>query len=206
MKTELELARKVREKYGMEIRDAQPKRVNRDEAAAVRRAIRVESDALVRQGLQAGSLEEISVALAGTMSAVANGCLQFAIEPGISDLVTAAKELIEDARVVIDNGYQLSELDQVAVGSVMLHIVCVGIAGCLSLPYRSALELCNAGYLEGKQPDRALMAEAIARVRAAHAEGAIAAPEAEGTPASATPEQASKGNGEARENNEGGQG
>lgn len=144
-------------KIGLPIRDKQPDRFNHDEAASRRRGIRVATDGLVRAGIQAGNLGEVAVGVVETMTAVAGACVQFGLRPELSDALTAARELLEDARIVIDNGLALSEPDQAKAGACMLEIVCVGIATCFSVPYKRVFDLAHEAYMQGQDIDRTVL-------------------------------------------------
>jgi len=170
MKIEMTLTRRIHEKFGFPCRDAPVKRIDRDEGAGRRRAIRVETDGLIRQGLTARNLEEVAVGIAGSMTAVAGACLQFGVEPTSDDLVTAGRELLEDARLVIDNGIQISELDQVTAGAVMVGLVCAGLSVSLGIPYAEVLNLFVDAAVDGKPVDREVVRSAIARHKAASPE------------------------------------
>lgn len=151
---ELALARLIHEKHGIPISEKPVERIERDAGSAMRKALRMESDGLIHAGLMGRNTEEIAAGIGGTMTATAGALLQLGVNPGVPDLVAAAKELIEDARILLDNGITFSELDQIAVGAVALEVICRGIAATLSIPYRSVLEACTASYVDGKPADR----------------------------------------------------
>jgi hypothetical protein len=113
------------------------------------------------------------------MTSTAGALLQLGVSPKIGDLVAAAKELLEDARVLIDNGIAFSELDQVAVGAVAVEVICRGIAATLAVPYRQVLEACALSYIDGKPADRealrAILAQGKAEGRKIEADAAATA-------------------------------
>jgi hypothetical protein len=86
------------------------------------------------------------------MLVVGGTCAQFGIEPEITDFLMGAKELIEDARTLVDKGIQVREWDQVKVGCAMIQCVLNGVAAVLGLPYLAVLELCHAKYMNAEQP------------------------------------------------------
>lgn len=155
MDYEMKLVRKQYEKLGLPMRDTPPTRFHPDESSARRRSVRVATDGLIRQGLMGSNITEVSVGIAETMTAAAGACVQFGLEPGLGDALAAAKELLEDARLVVDNGLALNEEDQVRVGVCMLEVVSVGIAACFGIPYKQVMDIAHSAYMEGKDIDRA---------------------------------------------------
>lgn len=154
MEYEMKLVKEQHERIGLPVRDKSPTRFSPDELSARRRGVRVATDGLIRSGLDGRNITEIAAGIAETMTAAAGTCLQFGLRPNLASALNAARELLEDARLVVDNGLTFSEHDQVDAGVCMLEIVCTGIASCFGIPYKQVIDLAHAAYMQGKDIDR----------------------------------------------------
>jgi hypothetical protein len=155
MKYEIELARAQHLFYAIPQRtkpDEPP--VTADEVIARRRSLRMVTDSLIHTAFLNGDVVQLMEAVVETMTATAGTCAQFGIAPDISDFLLAGKDLVEDARVLLDKGINVREYDQVKIGAAMLQCVCAGVCGILGLPYRDAMAMAHSRYLDADKPSR----------------------------------------------------
>ena len=107
--------------------------------AAQRKMVRVQSDHLIA-ALMNNSLPQLAAHTTLTMMMVATALTRCRTDTELRDFVLAAKELVEDARIVVDKALQVNEVEQVRIGAAMMEVVCNGICAILSLPYNVMLE------------------------------------------------------------------
>jgi len=165
MQYEINKVREQHDKIGLPTRDKAPAVFPPDERHGRARSVRMATDGLIRQGINNQNIMEIAVGVAETMTSAAGTCIQFGLEPDLSDALVAARELMEDARLVLVNGLAVSEHAQVRIGACMLEIVCVGIAQCFGIPYKAIFDLAHAAYMEGKEISREAVRVAIEESR-----------------------------------------
>lgn len=132
--------------------------VSREESLVHRKTIREQTDKLIDRGLAASAPLPILQSVCETMTALAAVCAQVGIEPSTREMLIATKELIEDARVVVDKGLQLAEWEQVRIGVAMLEIVLTGLTSRLNMPYHRGFEIMHTA-LMANQPDDITTAE-----------------------------------------------
>ena len=155
MKYEIEMARKQHIFYSIPQRTkADEPPVTADEVIARRRSLRIVTDDLIQKALLNGDIVLLLQSICETMTAVGGTCAHFGIEPDISDFLLAGKDLVEDSRVLLDRGIGVREWDQVKVGAAMMQCICAGICAILGLPYRDALDLSHAAYMDARKPTR----------------------------------------------------
>jgi hypothetical protein len=128
--------------------------VTADEVIARRRSLRMVTDGLIHTAFLNGDVVQLMEAIVETMTATAGTCVQFGIEPDISDFLLAGKDLVEDARVLLDKAILVREYDQVKIGAAMLQCVCAGVCGILGLPYKDAMAMAHSRYLDADKPSR----------------------------------------------------
>lgn len=134
MKHEMELVKQNHLLFGVPVRDTFDPRVPQDEIRLRHRLVREESDETI-EALLTLNLVQIADGLCDIMVVTAGTNVQLGTEPTSHHFAQAAKELLEDARLVAIQGLTLRQPMDIAIGTVMLEIVCKGIAGCLNLPY-----------------------------------------------------------------------
>ena len=124
------------------------------EMTARRRSLRMVTDDLVHAALLNGDVATLMNSICETMTAVGGTCAGLGIEPDVNDLLLAAKDLVEDVRVLIDRGIGVKEYDQIKIGCAMMEAVCIGISAVLGLPYREAMQLAHEKYMNAETPGR----------------------------------------------------
>ena len=154
MRFEMELVKQQHQAHDLPVRDKFIEaEVKTEELISRRRVIRLETDNLIHEALLTNDILKLATATGTVMTVTAGVCVQLGIEPTLEDFLTAAKELIEDARVPVDKGLHQREWRDAIVGAVMLEIVCRGICAVVSIPYKDVFELLHNAYLKGEQPD-----------------------------------------------------
>jgi len=142
MKFEMDLVRPL-----ISFSDDEP---DKDQA---RQLTRISSDALIHDAILRSDINTLAARSAQLMIAIATNLLRYKIDPDVSDFVYAAKELIEDARIVIDKGIQMNEKKDIAIGSVMIEIVVKGICSTLALPYDEVFSMvCDMNHKPLERP------------------------------------------------------
>jgi hypothetical protein len=155
MKFEIDLAREQHRVYFIPTRtkpDEPP--VSPDEVVARRRSLRLTTDELIHKAMLNGDIVTLLQCLVETMTATAGTCAQFGLEPDISDFMLAGKDLIEDARVLLDKALLVRDYEQVKIGAAMIQCVVAGICAVCGLPYREAFELAHQAYIDAGSPTR----------------------------------------------------
>lgn len=126
--------------------------LSQSETVSRRRSMRICTDDFISKALMNGDAPTLLRSLCETMTATAGTCAGLGLEPDVSDLLLGAKDLVEDVRVLIDRGIGVKEYDQIKVGCAMMEIVCIGIAAVLGLPYREAMTMAHAKYMNAENP------------------------------------------------------
>lgn len=125
----------------------------RDAAKELRKIVREATDRTIHEALLVSSRQSLALFSAGTMVAVATTLLTLRQEPEVEDFVYAAKELIEDARQVMDKGLHQNEMKDVKIAAVMLEIVTRGICALMDIPYEELFKELHRVRLAGEDPD-----------------------------------------------------
>ena len=155
MKMEIDIAREEQEFYFIPHRAEQDTpAVTHEEVVAARRAIRMVTDSLTGPAMLNGDAVTLLRGIVETMTAVGGTCSQFGLQPDISDFMLAGKDLVEDARVLVDRGLVTREWEQVRVGAAMIQCVCAGVCAILGLPYKAALDMSHAKRMAAEHPQR----------------------------------------------------
>lgn len=128
--------------------------VTLEETTARRRSLRMTTDDLISKGLLNGDAAALLNSLCETMTATAGACAGLGVEPDVNDLLLGVKDLTEDVRVLLDKSISVREYDQLKIGATMMEIVCVGTAAILGLPYREAIAMAHAKYMNAETPSR----------------------------------------------------
>jgi hypothetical protein len=115
-------------------------RMGMRDIAMLRRIVRSITDRVIHEALMTSNLTGLASGLGSTMLDVATGLGHMRMEPEVNDFVTAAKELIEDARIPWDKGLKQMEFDDVRISAVMMEIVVRGIFSTLNLPYQQVID------------------------------------------------------------------
>ena len=153
MKFETDLARAQHAYYSIPTREKPDDPiVTAQEVIARRRSLRMVTDDLIHKAFLNGDVVTLMRSIVETMTAVGGTCAQFGIQPDISDFLLASKDLVEDARVLLDKGIGVREWDQVKVGAAMMQCVVGGMCAILNLPYRAAMEMAHTKYLNAENP------------------------------------------------------
>lgn len=167
MKHEMDKVRALHVARGLPVPDQPPKHSAELalQVLSIRRSVRMMSDGLINEGLLSSSALETARGIAATMVAASGAMVALGIEPTLEDFVLAAKELVEDARIVLDKGVHSHEWDQARIGTVMLGIVCMGIAAALGIPYHEVFDELVAAQTENREDatDKILMRCGILR-------------------------------------------
>ncbi len=108
-----------------------------------RKNIREEADRLIHDALLCSDLLKLAEYSADVMLATAAALTRLRLEPTVEDFVYAAKELVEDARKIVDMGLQQRIDGDVRIGAVCLELVSRGICATLSVPYEKVLAAVN---------------------------------------------------------------
>ncbi len=141
MKFELEIARARLSSISHPCPDTpSTQRINDIRIAAYRKRARIASDEMIKDGIEKQSMPVLSAKLGELMLILAENCASIGLNPDTPDFLCAARELIWDARLVVDRGLLAQEWDQVRVGTCMLEIACRGIAACLDVPYEDLVK------------------------------------------------------------------
>ena len=155
MKTEIEMTKEQHKFYSIPVRDKPDEPpVSLEEVTARRRSLRMTTESLIHDAFLGGDVVRLMEAVVETMSATAGTCSQFGLEPDISDFLLAGKDLVEDARVLLDKGLTVREWDQVKIGAAMIQCICGGVCAILGLPYKDAMAMAHAKYLNAERPTR----------------------------------------------------
>lgn len=164
MKLEIDLAAEQQKLYSIPVREQplQPP-VTREELLARRRTVRVSTDDLIGAGFLAGDLVRLSAKLGDTMLVMGGTCAQLGVRPEISEFLLAAKELVEDARTVVDKSLTVQDWEQVKIGVAMMQVVLGGVCFVLNLPYRDVLQAMHGAYMVGGAPSEELVREVLRR-------------------------------------------
>ena len=155
MKMEIDFARAQHIFYSIPQRavpDEPP--LTNEEIIARRRSLRIVTDDFIHKAMLNGDVVTLLKSVVETMTCVGGTCAQLGIEPDISDFLLAGKDLVEDARVLLDKGISVREYDQIKVGAAMVQCVVAGICGILGLPYKDAMALAHEKYMNAEQPSR----------------------------------------------------
>lgn len=153
MNHEIERVRALHAAKGLPVPERPPE-AGKDLALAVlsiRRSVRVMSDGLINDGLLSSSAVDTARGIGATMIATSGAMVSLGQHPEISDFVVAAKELLEDARLVLDKAVHAHEWDQARIGAVMMGVVCMGIASSLSIPYHEVFDEMVAAQLDHRE-------------------------------------------------------
>lgn len=162
MKLEIDLATEQQKFYSIPVRTEplQPP-VTREELLARRRTVRLSTDDLIGAGFLAGDLVRLSAKLGDTMLVMGGTCAQLGVRPEISEFLLAAKELVEDARTVLDKALVVQEWEQVKVSVAMMQVVLGGVCFVLNLPYRDVLQAMHRAYMAGGAPSEELIRDVL---------------------------------------------
>src|SRR5712664_1056868 len=137
MKLEVQLAREEFAHYKIPAKEQpQPQGEQIDGLKEQRRMVREQTDKLIG-AFMSNDFILLAQETAGVALVVGGTAVRFCCEPNIMEFVMGGKELIEDARTVVDKGLQFAEWDQVKVGLTMLEIAYRGVCACLNVPYEA---------------------------------------------------------------------
>lgn len=155
MKFEIAMAREQHVFYSIPQRttpDEPP--LTTQEVLARRKSIRIVTDDFIHKAVLNGDIVTLLQSVVETMTCVGGTCAQLGIEPDISDFLLAGKDLVEDARVLLDKGLNVKEYDQIKVGTAMIQCVVAGICAILGLPYKDAMAMAHSRYMDADGPSR----------------------------------------------------
>lgn len=165
MDYEIKLAKEAAEKSAGIIRAEPPPVLPTPEANMAQKRVRQASDNLM-DALMTADLGAIAFSGTHLQLATAGNLVRLGLEPTVEDLVNAARQLIDDARVPAFKGIAAREWDQVRVGSVMVEIVVRGIFTLLQVPYKEILDEVHKGGMQSLAGQE-VTADIVAILRAA---------------------------------------
>ena len=154
MRFEIALVTEQHKKLGLPVHTGVYDGIQPPETLAVRRAVRIATDEFIQHGLYVNDFVALAIKLGELQTANAGACLLTGVTPTVEDFIVAARELIEDARVLPDKALQMRppEWEQLRIGVCMLEIVCHGICGVLGMPYKPIFEALHKAFTEGHPP------------------------------------------------------
>lgn len=159
MKMELDMAKAQYALHQLPLRtEPNVPEVEQPETVSARRVVRMATDELIQTGLLTKDVACLTLSLCETMTMTAGMCAQFGVTPQIDDFLFGVKDLVEDIRVVMENGISSREWDQVRVAACMMQVLIGGSCYMLNLPYMEAMQLTHDAYMGGERPTKESMA------------------------------------------------
>jgi len=165
MKFEIDLVTGQHTKLGLPVHTVVYDGIQPQEALGIRRAVRIATDEFIQHGLYVNDFVALAIKLGELQTANAGACILTGVNPTVEDFIVAARELVEDARVLPDKALQMRppEWEQLRIGVCMLEIVCHGICGVLGIPYKQVFELLHRHYAEESTLDLELCMKEVLR-------------------------------------------